>query len=94
MSQLRLILDCALHSLLPKMIAGDLLFREKHDGVYVYFTKKPDLRNVQIQNLAKMQFSQTSAISCETAIKILVARIQYPKLDFNKCIVFSDKLVK
>lgn len=89
MSQLRLILDCALHSLLPKMVAGRLLFREKHDGVYVYFAKEPGLRNTQIQHLAKMQFRQTSAISCETAIKILVSRIQYPKLDFDK---FVNKL--
>lgn len=89
MSQLRLILDCALHSLLPKMVSGNLLFREKHDGVYVYFAKEAGLRDTQIQHLAKMQFKQTSAVSCETAIKILVSRIQYPKLDLDQ---FANKL--
>jgi hypothetical protein len=89
MGQLRLILDSVLHSFLPKMVAGDLLFRKKYDGVYVYFTNDPDLRNAQIQHLVKMRFRQKSAISCETAIKILVSRIQYPKLDFGQ---FVNKL--
>ena len=38
-----------------------------------------------------IQFVLIPAISCETAIKILVFRIQYPNLNFNK---FVRKLHK
>jgi hypothetical protein len=91
LSQLQELLGCSLYSVLPKMAADKLLFREKHNGVYVYFSAEQEFQEMQYEQLIKRQFVITPAISYETAIKILVLRIQYPKLDFDK---FVRKLHK
>jgi hypothetical protein len=84
MQQLNTLLDCALHSILPKMAHNNLLFRQKHNGVYVYFAINPEMRNTQITQLSQAQLQTTPAISCETAIKILVLRIQHPDMELGK----------
>ncbi len=91
LNQLQDTLGCSLYSVLPKMTADNLMFREKHSGVYVYFSINQELRKIQFEQLNKNQFEIIPAISCETAIKILVFRIQYPNLDFDK---FVRKLHK
>lgn len=91
LNQLQDILGCSFYSVLPKMVTNKLIFREKHSGVYMYFSINQELRKVQLEKLTKRRFELTPAISCETAIKILVFRIQYPNLDFNK---FVSKLRK
>ena len=91
LNQLQETLGCSIYSVLPKMAAEKLIFREKHGGVYVYFSVNQELRSRQFELLIKKQYEITPAISCETAIKILVCRIQYPNLDFNK---FVGKLRK
>ena len=91
LNQLQDILGCSFYSVLPKMATDKLIFREKHNGVYMYFSLNKELRKVQLEKLTKSRFELTPAISCETAIKILVLRIQYPNLDFNK---FVSKLHK
>ena len=91
LNQLQDTLGCSLHSVLPKMTAHNSLFREKHSGVYMYFSINQELRKKQFEQLNKKQFEIIPAISCETAIKILVFRIQYPNLNFDK---FVRKLHK
>ena len=91
LNQLQDTLGCSLYSVLPKMTANNSLFREKHSGVYVYFSINQELRKIQFEQLNKKHFEIIPVISCETAIKILVFRIQYPNLDFDK---FVAKLHK
>ncbi len=91
LNQLEEVLGNSIYSVLPKMVVAKLISREKHSAVYVYFSINQELREPQTERLIKKRFSLIPAISCETAIKILVFRIQYPKLDFNK---FVSKLHK
>ena len=91
LSQLQDILACSLCSILPKMVTDSMLSRAKHSGVYVYFSINQKLRDSQFKQLIKRQFKLTPAISSETAIKILVFKIQYPDLDFNKFIAKLHK---
>jgi predicted transcriptional regulator len=91
LNQLQEVLGCSFYSVLPKMAADKLISREKHSGIYMYFSMNLELRDMQRERLFKRRFELTPAISCETAIKILIFRIKYPKLDFNK---FISKLHK
>ena len=91
LNQLQEILGSSIYSVLPKMAVDKLIFREKLSGVYVYFSINQELRTRQFDLLDKKRFEITPAISCETAIKILVCRIQYPQLDFD---TFVRKLHK
>ncbi len=91
LNQLEEVLGNSIYSVLPKMVVAKLISREKHSAVYVYFSINQELREPQTERLIKKRFSLIPAISCETAIKILVFRIQYPNLDFNK---FVRKLHK
>jgi hypothetical protein len=84
MNQLNTLLECTLESILPNMIYNNLLFRQKYNGLYMYFATKPELRNAQLEQLSRVVFEITPAISCETAIKILVYRIQHPDMEFQK----------
>ena len=84
LKQLEQVLGCSIYSVLPKMVEAKLISREKHSGVYVYFSANQEFREPQTEELIKRRFELTPAISCETAIKILVFRIQHPNLKFNK----------
>ena len=82
LKELSALLKCTLHSLLPKMVQDNILSRIKHKGVYVYLTGNQDLRDTQLLQLSKQEFKHQTAISSETAIKILVLRLQYFDMDF------------
>lgn len=82
--ELEQVLGCSIYSILPKMVVAKLIAREKHSGVYVYFSANQEFGEPQRKQLIKRRFELTPAISCEAAIKILVFRIKYPNLDFDK----------
>lgn len=83
MSELDQILGCKLFSVLPRMAMKNLVYREKHDGVYVYFSLVANQRELQLQQYQKRGLHH-QAISYETAIKILVLRIHNIDIGFNR----------
>ena len=60
----------------------DDVFREKHEGVYVYFSN--DSRIFKKQNLKRIRVSNVKKISNTIAIKILVGYIKHPELSEEK----------
>ncbi len=89
--ELSVLLKSTLHSLLPKMVQDNIISRVKHNGVYVYLESNQNLRNFQLIQLSKQEFKHQTVISSETAIKILVLRLQYFDMNFQE---FVDELHK
>ena len=54
------------------------VFREKHGGVYIYFSNAPTIHERQI--IKRVQTDTVKRITDEIAIKILVVYIRYPEL--------------
>jgi hypothetical protein len=60
----------------------DDIFREKHEGVYVYFSN--NLRIFKKQKAKRLQVSKVKKVSNTMAIKILVVYIKHPELSEEK----------
>ena len=54
------------------------VFRDKHDGVYIYFSNDPDI--YKCQSIKRIQAADVKEISDSDAVKLLVEYIMNPEL--------------
>ena len=65
------------------------ILREKHDGVYVYFSKDDDTYNQQVQNRLQT-IDRTVQITDADAVVILVALIKQPDISLDDLAQLPD----